>query len=200
MGREHGYISVDDDGNVTAYRSVDPGTPVRLAAGSGLPDWWDVDDSPQTLTLQDGQLVVETIPGQPGVVVNENDQSRAFGNGYSLNDAFGHNMLAVYSQKYPLDITRREGVIEMYAHATADGAFTGGGMQFFGGGNFAAQSDSSIVYPIYWVDGDTVQEDLPAQARPGCRSSGEKAPRCPTPTSASGASASGSIRPTARRS
>jgi hypothetical protein len=119
------------------------------------PDWWTVDSEDEIFTLQDAQIIVNALPGRSGVSVREQDTSRAFGDGFDLYDAFGHKQLAIYSQVYPLDATRREAVLEMFAKNNSGGTFTNGGVQVYGGGNIAGQSDSSVLYPIYWIDGDT---------------------------------------------
>lgn len=121
--------------------------PTAIAVGV-LPDWWEVDNSGKTLTLQDGELIVNADAGTVAISVRQHDETKQFSDGYELIDALGHKQLAIYTQWYPLDNTRREGVIEMYAHET-NGDFTGGHFIAYGGGNFDIRTDTSVVYPIY---------------------------------------------------
>lgn len=122
---------------------------------TSVPDWWVVGNTEKTVTFQDAELIINAQPGRVGIQLNEQDTSRQWGAGLDFKDAWGHTQLSLYSQWYPLDSTRREAVLEMYAHNNADGSFTNGGLQLYGGGNIGAQSDSSVAYPIFWVDGDT---------------------------------------------
>jgi hypothetical protein len=69
VGREHGYITISDDGAVTAYRSVDPVAPVPLTGGGpggSLPDWWTVDSTPGSESVDFGGAV-SISPTDPDV-------------------------------------------------------------------------------------------------------------------------------------
>lgn len=93
MGREHGYITIDDAGNVTAYRQVDPVTPISLTGGGGggdLPDWWTVDSTPSSEKVTfDGQVRIDPSGSLTALIVEGTDTALIVsgdpdGDGYGL--------------------------------------------------------------------------------------------------------------------